>query len=618
LKIYANGVEVLGDAEIHVPLGTTSLEIVTIPEQDIQRLKIRGNQGFRPGDNEVVILDESQPDSRTLVLTVIAEDKPTNLDEGTISIRPGVGMLAVFRAMDYTLWGAFGELVDNSYQSFEQHKHALRQLHGPNYKLKIEIEFGTYPSDFAIVRDNAAGISEQNMQSAFTPALRRLDQSGLGRFGVGMKSATVWYANLITVTSKALGEGVSRTVTLDVPKIISENTEMLTPEVSPKDPEEHGTVIHLRSLLQGTPRGRTLGRLRTYLASIYRELLRNNEAIIVVDGEPLAFVDRAILSEPFWPTSDGPLTQIENGVRTASEKILWKFPIEFELSESWANDMSSPKPERPAKIRGWAGILAEGSSSYSGFALKWRGKVVNGASDQDIHRPREVVGAPNTFAFQRILGELDVSELEPTFDKTGISWAPYQLDDFNQQLRRAISETLPHSLLRQANNYRSTHSGAEISDEVQRVLENTRSEVTQALLDALAAQADLMPSDPGRVLFELDEVPAESEGEILIYRDDASNYNYKLEIISNPLEPRLLSTIQSNSDLVIRINRHHPFMQNYANLPGAQLDPVIRILVAVALTKIKLERESVPGWHLSMDYVNAFLRTWFGNNGADA
>jgi hypothetical protein len=163
-------------------------------------------------------------------------------------------------------------------------------------------------------------------------------------------------------------------------------------------------------------------------------------------------------------------------------------------------------------------------------------------------------------------------------------------------------------------HYRSTLSSEGISEEVQKALNDAKSEATRALLAALESQSGETQPDVSRVVFEADAILGIAEGKVLIYRDPDTNQNYFLEIVSNSLEPRLVSTVQNNSDLMIRLNRNHPFMENYAHLPGAQLDPVIRLLVAVALTQIKLERGGFPYWYLTMDYVNEFLSKWFGKS----
>ena len=622
MKIYVGELEIRGDFKVTLPPGTTSASVTTVPPEAIDELEIQGNLDLQVGHNLIVIgglgdegYFEYQGEVEILGEPDASED---------FVIRPGVGILALFKTMNYKLWVALGELVDNSIQSFDENRVKLKQLHGPDFKFRVEIEFNATPTEQVVVLDNAAGIAAADVPRAFTPAVRRINRNGLGQFGVGMKSACAWYSDYFSITSSALGENVTRQVIFDVPLIIDQNIERMRPIISSKSAEIHGTTIVMEQLNHGLPASQTLSRVRSYLGSIYREPIRNNEIEIFVGGQQLKFEDYVLLNEPYWPDRTGPLFRVENGAKIISDDTLWKLPIDFSLEESWLSDRAPSKPSKPPRIRGWIGILETGSTRKSGFALIWRGKVVVGAgaaaaADQDTYRPREVFGASTSFPYQRIVGEIDISELEVTTYKDSVQWRPGQEDELKVRLRNAVEaedehSVLPYSLLKQAMHYRSTLSSEGISEEVQKVLNDAKSEATRALLAALESQSGEIQPDVSRVVFEADSILGTAEGKVLIYRDPDTNQNYLLEIVSNSLEPRLVSTVQNNSDLIIRLNRNHPFMENYAHLPGAQLDPVIRLLVAVALTQIKLEREGFPYWYLTMDYVNEFLSKWFGKN----
>ena len=46
----------------------------------------------------------------------------------SIDIKPSPGSIRVYENMAYTHWGALGEFVDNSVQSFLNHKRALQKV----------------------------------------------------------------------------------------------------------------------------------------------------------------------------------------------------------------------------------------------------------------------------------------------------------------------------------------------------------------------------------------------------------------------------------------------------------------------------------------------------------
>ena len=66
-------------------------------------------------------------------------NEPT--DKEQVEIRPGIGLYALFPSLRYSPWVALGEMVDNSIQSYLEHKEELLTLHGPDYKLRVDINF---------------------------------------------------------------------------------------------------------------------------------------------------------------------------------------------------------------------------------------------------------------------------------------------------------------------------------------------------------------------------------------------------------------------------------------------------------------------------------------------
>jgi hypothetical protein len=143
-------------------------------------------------------------------------------DKEQVEIRPGIGLYALFPSLRYSPWVALGEMVDNSIQSYLDHKDDLIALHGPSYKLRVDINFSGGENPTIQLLDNAAGIFSQDIARAFTPAMPPTDKSGISQYGIGMKSSACWYSNYFTVRTRALNEPIIRTVIFDIPKIIRE------------------------------------------------------------------------------------------------------------------------------------------------------------------------------------------------------------------------------------------------------------------------------------------------------------------------------------------------------------------------------------------------------------
>src|SRR5437879_3225489 len=112
----------------------------------------------------------------------------------SVNIRPGVSMLSVLSHLNYKPWYAMAEFIDNSLQSYLDYREEIASVERQDTKLKVSIEFNLTSDKCIIIRDNAAGIHENDYIRAFQPAAVPLDRSGLSEFGMGMKSAACWFA----------------------------------------------------------------------------------------------------------------------------------------------------------------------------------------------------------------------------------------------------------------------------------------------------------------------------------------------------------------------------------------------------------------------------------------
>ena len=219
-----------------------------------------------------------------------------------IQIRPGVGILSVLSHLNYKPWFAIAEFVDNSIQSFLDYREEIESIDRNKAKLRVEIEIDSAEEGRIVVRDNAAGIHEAAYPYAFRPAEVPANTSGLSEFGMGMKSAACWFSPDWTVRTTALGELQEKTVHFDISQIVEDNLEELTVESRPSQPNTHFTEIIL-SNLHRPPQGRTIGKIREHLASIYRVFIRDGLLELRFGDELLSYAQPRILCAPFHEKS---------------------------------------------------------------------------------------------------------------------------------------------------------------------------------------------------------------------------------------------------------------------------------------------------------------------------
>ena len=92
--------------------------------------------------------------------------------------------------------------------------------------------------------------------------------------------------------------------------------------------------------------------------------------------------------------------------------------------------------------------------------MLYRGKVVKGAGGaandaDDGYKPYEVFGASNSFESQRLIGELDVSEIPVTHTKDALLWVGDDEEAFIEQLASELDKD-PLPLLHMARGHRVT------------------------------------------------------------------------------------------------------------------------------------------------------------------
>ncbi|MEQ8416190.1 MAG: ATP-binding protein [Imperialibacter sp.] len=482
---------------------------------------------------------------------------------GKINIRPNVSMLSVLKFLEYETWFALAEYVDNAIASYQNNKERLNQLHGGNFQLSVSIEIND-PENKITIRDNAAGIEEHNYPRAFRAAEIPSDTTGLSEFGMGMKSASCWFSDEWTVRTTAIGEPVEKTVKFDMNKIFEDKIEELEFISEPTKEEYHYTIIELLSVNK-MPRRKGLGKVKSHLTSIYREFIRSGELKLTVDSMVLQYQDPKILDVPKYDDPKG-------------EPILWKKDIDFPV-------------EKGLRVRGFVAIRETGSTAEAGFALFRRGRVIEGSFDNGF-RPDFIFGAPNSYRYQRVFGELHLEGFDVSFTKKGIQWDE-NLDVFLRLLKDDISsQNFP--LLQQAEQYRVRATEKEYKASIKalnRTADDLQNKGTQAVTEVVNTTIGKEASDKKTL----------TQTEKTIHRSFEIRFNkidWKVSIELS-YDPSLTELIEIGDSFIkdglfeegirqigIRLSLTHPFMVEHVGSDPNKVEPVLRIAAAFGLSEI--------------------------------
>jgi hypothetical protein len=404
--------------------GLDRLDLKELPDSD--RIEFRHTLGSVGFNRDLPDLDYT---GHAINNGAVFMDSRTVLDRGEeLIIRPEVGMYAAFSRLNYKPWYALAEYVDNALQSHIQRKAELVAVHGHWPVLDVRIEIDAHR---IVISDNAGGIAGTDIQRAFRPAKPPPDSSGLSEFGLGMKAASSWFARAWAVHTSAVGESTERVMRLDIERIVREERESIRPEINDAKPDAHYTVITLEPLRRTWTGGRTLGKIRMHLQSMYRRffepsdpsLPKLNLTIRYPKGEvhELGFEPVEIVSMPvlncrtYW--TEGRMSDLEHH--------LWRREVDIALGSG-------------RSVKGWVGIARKMSSANAGFAVFRRGRLILGGHE-DGWRPEETHPNPGSYAYKSIVGELDVHGFDVSHTKDGIDWGEDE-ETIVRELRAAIRD----------------------------------------------------------------------------------------------------------------------------------------------------------------------------------
>jgi Histidine kinase-, DNA gyrase B-, and HSP90-like ATPase len=506
----------------------------------------------------------------------------------TIDIRPGVSILSVLRHLNYRPWFAMAEFVDNALESYMRHDGELREVDGSKHGLVVAIEYDPRNGGRITIRDNAAGIYGSEYARAFRPAEIPPDRSGLAEFGMGMKSAACWFAQNWAVRTSALGETVERRVSFDVLRIVNDRIEELTIESKPIRDKVHFTEITLQGLHRPL-QGRTLGKIKEHLASIYRVFVREKVLELTFDGEPLNYTEPLILKATYFK-------------RPHDKPILWRKEVNFDFG-------------RGQRAWGFAALRATASTTHAGFALFRRKRLIQGSADEG-YRPELIFGHSNSYRYQRLFGELHLEGFEVSHTKDGFRW-----DEHEEVFLSLLKEYLDHEplpLLAQAEGFRVRPNRSVIKqaalEAVRLTAEAVQATATEAMdlasTEAVAKEQPLAKAQRS-VSLVAKQVVKEVEWR-------SKRWHVTIDLTDDPAVGDWLTltgdlTSEAEGLIGIRLSLAHPFMEQFEGAGGESIEALLRVAVAIALSEVAASATGVKRASVIRRSVNELLRDCLSN-----
>lgn len=441
-----------------------------------------------------------------------------------VEIKFGHENFANYKRLSYKWWFALAEFVDNSTQSFSDHEDALRHaFKAERERFSVVISTG---QDFVRVSDNAMGMALSDLERAMVVGVPPENPNGRSRYGLGMKTAACWIGDKWKIVTTKLGDPTEYTIELDVREVVRGN---VSPPMSdrPVSPDKHYTWIeithHHRPL-----RGRTIGKVKQYLGSIYRFDISSGLMVLRYNDAELEW--KGFSDDDFLKRQDG-----------SAHKDGYIFEID-----------TDPKKV----VEGWVGVLKDGSRSKAGFSILHRKRLIKGWPES--WRPETVFGpgGRNDLINQRVVGEVNLEDFEISHTKDEINWNGLEEDLVERGLLEACKPFMETA--RKHRRGRAVDHGP-TNVQVDAAIQSLEKELTTPeFLEALDLEETLPPLEQIKASNKhVVENAATVDPTFRVNLRDMTILVY-IDTIGSPNDPYYVNEDIDQATLSIVVNRQHP------------------------------------------------------------
>lgn len=452
-----------------------------------------------------------------------------------IQLELGLDTILSYRRLSYTPWHALAEFIDNSTQNYFNNSALLDAAYAIE-KDRLEVSV-VYERDDDIIRisDNALGMAQTELDAALKVGTSRPYAGGRSQFGMGMKTAACWLGNHWTVRTKKLWETTEYTVTVNVDDVANGLNDLPMSERTGLDPTKHHTIIEITQLNRRF-HGRTLGKIKEFLASMYRQDLRGNLLVLRWRGGALT-----------WDESDDRFVKAADG---SPYKKDFDFPVNGK------------------QVTGWVGVLAHGYAgrARAGFSILHSGRVIKGWPDS--WRPEEIFGqlqGSNDLVNQRITGEVNLDGFEVSHTKDDIQWMEDEQDQVEKALKMACA---PYIAVAKSNrkDVRDERGPSEL--EIKTAIDELQDELSSTELADLIEITMVPP--PEVVTESIKPVIASVERREASLRGKVGSLKIDVYLLGDGSanDPYVAVDSMADDRVVVAVNMLHPYITQIAGSVG--------------------------------------------------
>jgi hypothetical protein len=474
------------------------------------------------------------------------------------NIEFGPKQFSNFARLNYSLWYALAEFVDNSTQSVENFKTTMKKIFKKERTiLRVEITYDEKDRTITI-EDNSIGMNRQELDEALNVGVPTKHSKGRSEHGMGMKASACWLGNIWSIQTTKYGSGEECLATIDVKKVSAgdKTCEIKTKKVSKTN---HGTTIKIWNSNRRF-RQDTLKTASDYLASIYRLDIRAKKLNLIINKQQIKSPDNWIFAK------------FQSG-RTAKENLNLKI--------------------NKKRVTGWIGLLKEGmgqtSRKHGGFSLFKHGRQLVGFPN--AWKPAKIFGGvadegANNLLSQRLVGEIHLNDFVTAHTKDHFAWLDDEQDQLVDHLERRYKkyDDLIETLKAQPSEFMG-------DEKVKHSWESLAETVNEAKIQDLIRHPNL-PSIDTIVKANKNQLQAKSKKDFVGTLNLGNGYTIKGRLLNrSPNDKHFLiePNLNKKKEVHITINRLHPYFRALSN--DSRFEELLFQYIADALAEYMVSQQ---------------------------
>lgn len=487
------------------------------------------------------------------------------------NIEVGSSIQLQFQRSQLPLENIFKEFIDNSLQSFLDplNNEILKKIGVHKCSVKITIN-----EDSIVVLDNAFGMNHE----AFKRSLRLNQKSdnyapnSLGEFGMGLKYAAISLGNEYTIESTAYGskERFKATINSD---LLQSNSKTVKNEIDDNvDIDTHYTQLTIRKLLNEIT-NEHLRKLIYDLSRIYHIFIENGELEIIFTP------NRVVKYTPpeIWIDKDG-------------SELMNDFDGRFIFKD------------KEYEYYGWIGILRTAKTSDAGFSLLQKNRII-----MLNYRHEKLLGKPNSFPFQRLVGDINLDKLPVDFNKNSFTWKNGMEEAFIESLK---NNNVFAKYLKLAKELRKTDRSLVPDKEVVK-------EMTKIQEQSFSNLSTVVKTPPVKILPNNEDLPAHTsfvkETQPLKFKYEGIEYTFQITYSDEEDASKKWLVVEKmneeNHEYLIQINNNFGI---FSKLKKSELLVIQNFATVIALSEISSIRSGFKDSHKFVNKLNEIIKTLEG------